>query len=226
LLQADRGERAQALELYERALVFADAPSVRARVLNNLGNLCEDLDRTADARDAWLRAHQLLPDAPAPLLNLLCSAAQQRDYPSAQLYLSELGERLSAERYCDADRTYLLRRLAENPKLAWLHDTEAWRVGPARWLRSARRARALRSAAQALLLLLALLAPASAGARTHATDAPRPALEAVRAGDRGGDSMGTPVRGRGRSRAELAPLLRLAGGDSMGLQPRKGRTRG
>ena len=42
LMRADRGERAEAVQLYERALVVADAPSVRARVLNNLGNLLDD----------------------------------------------------------------------------------------------------------------------------------------------------------------------------------------
>lgn len=182
LLSADRGERVHALELYERALVFADAPSVRARVLNNLGNLYDDLDRGGDAHESWLRAHQLLPEAPAPLLNLLAHAAQQRDYASAQLYVSELGERLSGDGYTAPDRAYVLRRLAENPRLAWLRETDAWRVGPARWLRSAHRGRALRGSPTALfLLLLALLAPVIAGAN-----------------DRGGDSMGSPPRDRGR----------------------------
>jgi tetratricopeptide (TPR) repeat protein len=224
LLSADRGERGRALELYERALVFADAPSIRARVLNNLGNLYEDLDRGAEAHESWLRAHQLLPEAPAPLLNLLASASQQRDYASAQLYLAELGKRLSDDGYSVPDRAYLLRRLAENPKLAWLRETDAWRVGPARWLRSARRGRALRDSTTALLLILALLVPAVASGRTEpAAPAPRPSLEAIRAHEKGGDSMGSPPRGRGRG--ALAAPMQLAGGDSMGLEPRKPRKR-
>jgi tetratricopeptide (TPR) repeat protein len=225
LLRADRGERSQALELYERALVFADAPSVRARVLNNLGNLYEDLDRADDAHESWLRAHQLLPEAPAPLLNLLADASQRRDYASAQLYVSELGERLSADAYSAPDRAYVLRRLAENPKLAWLRDTDAWRVGPARWLRSAHRGRALRETTGALLLALALLLPDVAFARTRPpAEAPRPSLEAVQAGD-GGDSMGSPPRGKGRGALEIRFPSQLAGGDSMGIAPSKGRDR-
>jgi tetratricopeptide (TPR) repeat protein len=223
LLRADRGERESALEAYERALVFADAPSVRARVLNNLGNLYEDLGRAEDARESWLRAHQLLPDAPAPLLNLLADASQARDYASAQLYVSELGERLSAGSYADADRAYLLRRLAENPKLAWLRETDAWRLGPARWLRSARRGRALRDSGVLLLLLFALLAPstARAGSAPSAGPGERPSLEAIRAQEKGGDSMGSPPRDRGRGSLRV-PLI-FAGGDSMGFKPRKGR---
>jgi tetratricopeptide (TPR) repeat protein len=223
LLRADRGEREPALELYERALVFADAPSVRARVLNNLGNLHEDEGRIDAAQECWLRAHQILPAAPAPLLNLLVSASQQRDYASAQLYLAELGERLSADAFSSDDRAYVLRRLAENPKLAWLRETDAWRVGPARWLRSARRGRTLRETGRALLIALAFL---PALAFSHATTAPvdeRPALEAPRESGRGGDSMGSPPRGR--KRAEPAVPMQIAG-DSMGFQPGKGRGRG
>jgi tetratricopeptide (TPR) repeat protein len=221
LLRADRGERERALELYERALVFADAPSVRARVLNNLGNLYEDLDRTADADESWLRAHQLLPEAPAPLLNLLASASLRRDYASAQLYVSELGERLSSAIYSAPDRAYVLRRLGENPKLAWLRDTDAWRLGPARWLRSARRGRALRETNPVLALIASLLMPALAFAHADRPDEPpRPALESIRSAEKGGDSMGSPPRGRGRG-SLVAPRV-LAGGDTMGLQPRKG----
>lgn len=228
LLRADRGERERALEAYERALVFADAPSVRARVLNNLGNLYEDLDRGEDAQESWLRAHQLLPEAPAPLLNLLAAASQARDYASAQLYVAELGERLSAGAYSDPDRAYLLRRLTENPKLAWLRETDAWRMGPARWLRSARRGRTLRDSGALLLLVVllwALLAPATARARTW-TDAEtrRPSLEAIEAHEKGGDSMGSPPRDRGRGSLRLK--LIFAGGDSMGFKPRKGQKSG
>ena len=93
LLAADRGRRTDAVALYERALVAADAPSVRARVLNNLGNLLDDNRCADDARVYWMRAHQLLPDAPAPLLNLLAHTSQTQDYAAAQHFLCELADR-------------------------------------------------------------------------------------------------------------------------------------
>jgi tetratricopeptide (TPR) repeat protein len=224
LLRADRGEHDRALALYERALIFADAPSVRARVLNNLGNLCEDRSRAEDAHHYWLRAHQLLPDAPAPLMNLLVSAALAKDYASAQLYLSQLGERLSANRYSANDRDYVLRRLRENPKLAWLRETEAWRLGPARWLRSSRRGRGI---TLSVIVALALILPLAASAETRSQSAAPvdvAALEVSPAAERsrGGDSMGSPRGGRkGRSTIDVPPLL---AGDSMGFSSRgKGR---
>jgi tetratricopeptide (TPR) repeat protein len=225
LLHADRGEHARALALYERALLFADGAALRARILNNVGNLREDLGRAGEARHYWLRAHQLLPEAPAPLLNLLAAAALRQDYASAQLYLAELGERLSGGHYAEEDRQYVLRRLAEQPRLAWLRQTEAWRKGPARWLRAARRA-----IATAVAVALGLLAPALAAARTpdrasppagarapapalsithhaltsahHALTSARDALTLAHSG-RGGDSMGTP---RERRRAAAGRL--------------------
>ena len=229
LLRAVRGEFDRALALYERALIFADAPSVRARVLNNLGNLCDDRERKADARHYWLRAHQLLPEAPAPLMNLLAAAAAERDYAGAQHWLGELGEGLSNGRFEGRDRDYVLRRLGDNPGLAWLRETEAWRLGPARWLRAARRG--ARAVAATLALALAVLIPTVApAAHGGATPAPASAATAELPGDisiaRGGDSMGGPRRGgRGRRSDEARTPLRLAG-DSMGLLPRGGKRRG
>ena len=79
LLAADRGSAEEARAHYERALVAADAPSVRGRVLNNLANLTDEVDPEA-ARQYWLRAHQLVPAAPAPLLNLIAAASIERSY--------------------------------------------------------------------------------------------------------------------------------------------------
>ncbi len=233
LLRADRGEDDRAFALYERALVFADAPSVRARVLNNVGNLCEDRGRPDDAHHYWLRAHQLLPDAPAPLMNLLVCASLSRDYASAQHYVAELGERLSSGRYDGEDRDYVLRRLRDNPKLAWLRETDAWRLGPARWLRSARRrARGLVAGAALLLSLLLPLASEAAPAPDASAAAPHTQLASLGTAlvpelerSRGGDSMGGPRRGgRGRRAVDAAPELVVAG-DSMGLLPRGGKRR-
>ena len=72
------------------------------------------------------------------------------------------------------------------------------------------------------LLLLALLLPATGSARVEPqTGAPCPSLASIRAQDDGGDSMGSPPRGR--DRGALDRPARLAGGDSAGSAPRKGR---
>lgn len=229
LFAADRGRKAQAAELYERGLVYADAPDVRGRLLNNLGNLAEDCGREDEARACWLRAHQLVPFAPAPLMNLLVAASSTRDYPSAQHYLAELGELLSSGRLNDEELGYVRRRLREHPRLGWLRDTDAWRVGPARWLRAWERAGA--ALARAVLLVAAaalalLLQPAVAIAATASQQSlprvlqypeptPEPWLEVAK---KGGDSMGKP-----RKRFE-EPLL-LAG-DSMGRSGGKPRGKG
>ncbi len=203
LLAADRGRRSQAVGLYERALVHADASNVRARVLNNLGNLVDDHDCPNEARQYWLRARSLLPNAPAPLLNLLASASRARDYASAQHYVSELAALMNSGRLSAAERRYACQRLVENPRLAWLRETDAWAHGPARWIRRSRRAtHTLRCAGLAtlgaLLLALAVLFTRPASAATLAGD---PASDTVssapiceKKGD-GGDSMGGPAPG-------------------------------
>jgi tetratricopeptide (TPR) repeat protein len=224
LLAADRGRRADAVQLYERGLVYADAPSVRGRVLNNLGNLLDDHDCRSEAQQYWLRAHQILPVAPAPLLNLLGSASDDQDYASAQHYIAELAELLNSGRLTQAERRYVSRRLAENPKLTWLRETDAWAQGPARWIRTERRTEnTLRPAAfatlGALLLGIALLWPTTATAAAHPSqplrlavaDADEATLVAKRIRrTRGGDSMGKP-----RKRAEEPALF---AGDSMGIK--------
>ena len=221
LLAADRGQRAEAVSHYEHALVHADAPSVRGRVLNNFGNLYDDHGCREEARSCWLRAHQLAPHAPAPLLNLLASASRDEDYPSAQHYVAELADLLNSGRLTAGERSYLQRRLRENPKLAWLRETDLWSQGPARWLRGngrAQQTRTLRCAVLAvfggLALGVALLWPLPATAAVTprptaitAVSAELPSwLVAKRRG--GGDSMGKPAR-----RFETLDLI---AGDSMG----------
>ena len=223
LLAADRGERAEAVRLYEQALVFGDAPSVRGRLLNNLGNLYDDHDCPLEAREHWLRAHQLVPFAPAPLLNLLAGASRAQDYASAQHYVAQLADLLNSGRLSSGERAYLARRLRENPKFAWLRDTDAWSQGPARWIRAEHASSGgLRSGAVAtlgaVLLGLALLWPGSASAHVNSwVDA-----RIVQADDgtwlvtrakRGGDSMGKPAR-------RFEPVDFVAG-DSMGNKPRR-----
>jgi len=205
LLAADRARRPEARELYERALVQADAAPIRARILNNLANLADDEGQLEEARLFWTRAHQLAPQAAAPLLNLLASASVERDYASAQHFVALLGELLSSGRLSETERGYALRRLGENPKFGWLRDTEAWRLGPARWLRAAPSSssrRLLRVVSTGMLVLLASL-PTLGFAAPHAS----PPAVCVSADDtpdlgsgdeapRGGDSMGSPM-GRG-----------------------------
>jgi tetratricopeptide (TPR) repeat protein len=141
LAAQDAGDREAARQSYERALVVADAPSVRGRILNNLGNLAEDEERLDEACQYWLRAHQLLPHAPAPILNLLAAASVERSYASAQHYITTLGDLLRAGKLSPEERMYVRRRLGENPKFNWLRATDAWRAGPARWVRVASAAR-------------------------------------------------------------------------------------
>ncbi|MCP4003128.1 MAG: hypothetical protein GY725_02920 [bacterium] len=233
LLAADRGDSEEATRHYELGLIYADAPSVRCRLLNNLGNLQEEGDVEA-ASAFWRRSHQLLPEAPAPLMNLISAASQNRDYASAQHYLSELGALLSAPALSEDERAYVFRRLEDNPKLGWLRDTDAWHCGPTRWLKSAAQdptrkfspklKRRLIEAATTTLLALALLVPGIAGAKAEPAEhqvIERVAFHASPAGTSlaksgpGGDSMGKPPR--------RAPQQLLAG-DSMGRSgsPRPG----
>jgi tetratricopeptide (TPR) repeat protein len=138
LLAADRGRVADAMGLYEKALVFADVPAVRGRILNNLGNLAEDQGRLDEAQQYWLRATHLVPFAPAPLLNLLTSASVQQSYARAQHYIARLSDLLNSGKLSSEERAYLQRRLRENPNLGWLRQTRAWSLGPARWFRGNR----------------------------------------------------------------------------------------
>jgi tetratricopeptide (TPR) repeat protein len=234
LLKADRGDLAGARSTYESGLLFADAPEIRARLLNNLGNLADDEGDPAAARLYWLRAHQLLPRAPTPLINLLAGASRARDYESAQHYLAEIGDLLSRRRLTDEDRVYLLRRLRECPELDWLRDTDAWQLGPARWIRSDPRAARRRAGAATLLTLLLgllLLIPARADADPWSTSrrsaAARPASRALVGHSwsaRGGDSMGSPTRERATRSAAWKQASR-AGGDSMGRPARSASSR-
>jgi tetratricopeptide (TPR) repeat protein len=231
LVAADRGRPSEAVRLYECGLVQADAPPVRGRLLNNLGNLYDDTGCPDEARIYWLRAQQLVPASPAPLLNLLGSASQARDYASAQHYVAELAHLLNSGRLTSEERSYVHRRLLENPKLGWLRETDVWTQGPARWLRSTSSRRdavarcALLATLGALLFTLALLAPRAATAAPRASEPtlsstptlllasnPAPWLDAKsKRRGRGGDSMGTPAK-------RYAPVKTFAGGDSMGLR--------
>lgn len=210
LLAADRGRSAEAVELYHRGLVYADAPSVRGRLLNNLGNLADDQGDPDEAQRCWLRARQLVPDAPAPLVNLLALASLRRDYASAQHHLSELADLMSSGRLAGRERAYALRRLREHPRLRWLRQTDAWRNGPERWLRR-RDVRRTAAASSALALLIGLLlafgafrdvsdslpGETAAVSRAAPTLGASPSLLA-----RGGDSMGKsqPTSGKGSRR--------------------------
>lgn len=212
LLAADRGETAQAVAHFEQALIHADAPSVRCRLLNNLGNLMDDVSCKDEARGSWLRAHQLVASAPAPLLNLLAQASDDRDYASAQHYLCELADLLNGNELDEDTRGYVFQRLRENPRYGWLRETEAWMQGPARWLRT-RSTKALTRAGIAIavaLFFLGSLWPATASAATFGTESEVRGIhfEVSRGGKRGGDSMGGPSR---RS------LGVRTGGDSMPL---------
>ncbi len=224
LLAGERGHEEEAASLFEKALVFADAPSVRGRVLNNLGNHVEDLGHAESAVAYWLRASQLVPHAPAPLINLLAAASARKDYPAAQHYITQLGDLLSSGHLRTEERSYLCRRLSEHPKLAWLRDTDAWRVGPARWIRASRslaRHTALAVAATAALTLLVLLIPRPAAAVTP-SDAGLPSVAAATLiGDsmsfqrgRGGDSMGKPPKKLRPDGVDLRD--RFLAGDSLG----------
>ena len=199
LVAGDRGEQAQAVAYFEQALIHADAPAVRCRVLNNLGNLMDDVSCKTEARDYWLRARQLLPTAPAPLLNLLAQASEGRDYASAQHYLCELADLLNGgELEADA-HAYALQRLRENPRYRWLRETEAWTQGPARWLRNSTAARAVQVGIATALaaLLLGGLWPGFAAAAQFGTSSEIRSIhyETPRGGGkRGGDSMGKPSR--------------------------------
>jgi tetratricopeptide (TPR) repeat protein len=224
LLLADRGHSDEALACYRSALLAADAAPVRTRLLNNLGNLEDDRGAPERAREYWLRAHRLSPLAPTPLLNLLAAASQAHDYASAQHYSALLGELLGSGKLGDAERSYLLSRLAENPRLAWFRDTDAWRRGPARWLRTTigtERASRPRLLAATALALLSLCWPAdSQASRREAwtSSAPGSGLRMAppengarewRIAMRGGDSMGKPA---------TKASTRSRGGDSMGLR--------
>ena len=216
LFAADRGRHPEAAELYERGLVFADAPEVRGRLLNNLGNLVEDCGRPEDACALWQRAHQLVPNAPAPLLNLLAAASSEQDYPSAQHHLSQLSDLLNADRLSPEERDYVRRRLQDHPRLAWLRETDAWRVGPSRWLRSWGRGLLVLVASGVLALwfqpLAAQASSPTGSAMELSTQRSAPISLDISPQKKGGDSMGKP-----RKRFE-APLL--VAGDSM---PRTGR---
>lgn len=205
LLLDGSGDREEAQRVYERALVFADAPAVRGRILNNLGNLADDCGSPEQASGYWLRAHQLLPRAPAPLINLLAAASERCDYASAQHYTAVLGELLSSGHLRPDERGYAIRRLSEHPKLRWLRETEVWRLGPARWIRSEpgpRSSPIARAVALCGMLLLSVLVPLSS-APGAALDPVATAEESIlRTGvdksegkkTRGGDSMGSPRR--------------------------------
>jgi tetratricopeptide (TPR) repeat protein len=239
LLAADRGQHEVAAELYERALVDADAPDVRGRVLNNLGNLADLIGESPQAACAyWMRAQQLVPSAPAPLMNLLVAASEARDYAAAQHHLSQFADLLNAGRLRPDERDYVQRRLSEHPGLCWLRDTDAWRAGPARWLRSWERTSrsAKRVAALALTALLACLSvalPGTAVADIDVARAPLTLASTERAGPElwarktGGDSMGKPhkrwLRPGSIGFTQDRPLL---AGDSMGRTGRKPGGRG
>jgi tetratricopeptide (TPR) repeat protein len=205
LLAADRNERERAHQLYEHALVFADAPSVRGRVLNNLGNLLDDEQRSDAAEQCWQRASQLVPSAPAPLLNLLALASTRRSYASAQHYISCISDLLNASKLTGEERTYLCRRLREHPRLSWLRQTEAWRLGPARWIRAEKDERnGLRATATAVIVALLLGAAIAVGSSLLGSGATRSAasepqveqLQLLAGGDSMGKSTGTPTTRR------------------------------
>jgi tetratricopeptide (TPR) repeat protein len=232
LLAADRGDQGEAETLYERALLLADESTVRGRVLNNLGNLRDDQEDLQGAEHYWRRARQLVPAAPTPLLNLLAGASLRRDYASAQHYIAEISDLLNSGRLDRDDRSYISRRLQENPRFAWLRDTDAWRLGPARWIRAVRRtsrpmARALALAGAVLLAGFVLLQPVSAGAgvlpqaaTASLSDdpaAPWVSAKTSKTGSRGGDSMGKPRKCSFTSQG-ASPNLLMAG-DSMGRSP-------
>ena len=138
LLAADRGRREEASRLYHKALIFADAPSLRGHILNHLGSLIDDEGQIEDAQHVWRRANLLVPNAPAPLLNLLAAASKRQDYASAQHHIAQLSDLFNSGRLKPDERAYVCRRLQEKPELSWLRDTDAWRQGPARWIRAAR----------------------------------------------------------------------------------------
>lgn len=198
LVAQDAGHFDEALDHYERGLVAADAPSVRGRVLNNLGNLAEDRERPEEARVYWLRAHQILPHAPAPLLNLLAATCDERSYAGAQHYLSGIGALLREDRLSSDEHSYLIRRLADNPRFGWLRTTDAWQAGPARWLRRNGGGSALHAMGRLvaiLLLALGLAGGLTSGEIRRSSDSPRQARVLNGAADLpsilvAGDSMG------------------------------------
>ncbi len=188
LLAADRGRFNEARNLYERGLVGADAPSVRGRILNNLGNLADEEGEMEEATNLWLRANQLVPDAPTPLMNLLAAASEARDYPSAQHFIALLGDQQNSGRLTQQDRRYIERRLRENPKYRWLRTTDAWRKGPGRWVaQGASRARLQKLGAQVIALLAAAFVLSGLGGVSTGPAAPTGDSKLELAS---GDSMG------------------------------------
>jgi tetratricopeptide (TPR) repeat protein len=171
-------EEAESAERWlKQALVHADEPRVRAKILNTLGNVLDARGQPEAARKAWLRAHELDPKAPVPLLNLLANASERHDLADCQYYLQALGD-LRARHQLDADEDgFVLRRLAENPELAWVRRTDPWRRGPLRWLK--RLGGGLQQAAAAMALVLGLAsAPAFPGCAEGGAH-PGPLLESA-----------------------------------------------
>lgn len=136
------------------ALVFADVPSVRAKVLNSLGNVYDEMGEPERGRTCWRRAHRLDEDAPVPLLNLLANASERQDLADCQYYITQLSTLRGKGSLSEGEQTFVTSRLEDNPEFEWVRRTSPWRRGPARWIKQA-----ARGAATALAVALLCVMP-------------------------------------------------------------------
>ncbi len=131
------GDLDAAVTWLREALIFADVPVIRAKVLNTLGNTYDKAGDRDRARVQWRRAHALDDRAPVPILNLLANASERSDLADCQFYLNKLGELRSKKRLSEGESQFVLERLDDNPEFDWVRRTTPWSRGPARWLKQA-----------------------------------------------------------------------------------------
>lgn len=146
----------EAVRCYREALVLADVPRLRAKILNNLGTIELSRDRLDKAQALFLRASNLAENGVPVWLNLLAVASLRRDVHDCRFYATRLVATLRG-RDRAGDRAYAAERLRSNPNYAWVRKTSAWAT-IARWLRSVQARPALpRALAVASLVLACVL---------------------------------------------------------------------
>jgi tetratricopeptide (TPR) repeat protein len=124
-----------AIDCYREALVLADEPRLRTKILNNWGTIELSKDRYEAAQALFLRATRITQDGVPLWLNLLSVASLRHDVHDCRFYATRLVKVLRRKERSDAERRYASQRLRENPNYAWVRKTSAWQT-IARWLRS------------------------------------------------------------------------------------------
>lgn len=168
-----------AVRSYREALVLADEPTLRAKILNNLGAISLSRDEFDLAQAQFLRASRIAPTGVPIWLNLLSVASLRRDIHDCRFYATRLVKVLRGRDSSASERSYAAERLRTNPNYEWLKQTSAW-SGIARWLRSSKAPRVagvaspLRALATMALIGLCMLMMACG----HAESGPD-ALEAM-----------------------------------------------